>query len=123
MPILAVSSVTSGPLEQEVEKLFREYYQMLYRTAYSILDHPADAEEVPQAIFLRLLRGGITPDMRGNPKGYLYRAAVNLALNMIRARKRQALAVGADRMEIAGDSSDPNTKEETHRRPSDAIAE
>jgi hypothetical protein len=42
---------------------------MLYRTAYSLLDNPADAEDVPQTIFLRLLRSGLPRDLQRNPGG------------------------------------------------------
>ena len=73
------------PLDSEFEKLFREHSQMLYRTAYSLLDNAADAEDVLQTMFLRLLRNGLPPDVRRNVKGYLYRAALNLALDTIRA--------------------------------------
>lgn len=122
MSELAVSGVTSGALRQELEQLFRQHYQMLYRTAYSMLDNQADAEDVPQSIFLRLLRSGMTPDLQRNPKGYLYRAAVNLSLNLIRSRKRQAVAGDAEHLEVPA-GSDSNSAEETHRRLAAAIAE
>jgi len=121
MPTLKVSGVTNGSLEQELERLFRENYAMLYRTAYSLLDSPADAEDVPQTIFLRLLRNGMTPDMQRNPNGYLYRAAVNLSLNIIRERKRRGPTEGVERLEIPAEGS--NTKEDIHRLLSEAIAQ
>src|SRR5262245_17967026 len=113
----------SSELEQAIELLFREHYAMLYRTAYSLLDNPADAEDVPQTIFLRLLRSGLPLELHKNPKGYLYRAAVNLSLNVIRNRKRQRLIGGAERLEIAIDSSHTNAAEDAHQRLAAAIAE
>src|SRR6185436_19699338 len=89
MSNVAVSSVTNNAAKQELEQLFLEHYQLLYRTAYSMLNNQADAEDVPQTLFLRLLRSGITPDLRKNAKGYLYRATVNLALDIVRSRKRR----------------------------------
>jgi RNA polymerase sigma-70 factor (ECF subfamily) len=123
MSTLVAPGMTSGSLEQELEKLFRQHYQMLYRTAYSILGNSADAEDVPQTIFLRLLRSGIKPDMQGNPEGYLYRAAVNLSLNVVRSRKRQAPAASIERVEIPCDDADSNLTQDTHQRLSKAIAE
>jgi len=123
MSNLAVSSVTSDSLQQELEQLFRENYQMLYRTAYSILDNSADAEDVPQSIFLRILRSGMTPDLQKNAKPYLYRAAVNLSLNIIRSRKRHALNSGAEDIQVPLDAPDSNSVEDSHRRLAEAIAE
>jgi RNA polymerase sigma-70 factor, ECF subfamily len=124
MSTVAASHETSksSELELELERLFRQHYQMLYRTAYSILDNPTDAEDVPQAIFLRLLKSGLPPEMSRNPKGYLYRAAVNVSLNIIRSRKRQKL-VSADRLQIPVDVSDVRSAEERDRRLTAAIAE
>jgi hypothetical protein len=84
MPTSAEINMTSRPWLQELEQLFREHYPMLYRTAYSLLDNAADAEDVPQTIFLRLLRSGLPPDMQRNPAGYLYRAAVNASITSAR---------------------------------------
>jgi RNA polymerase sigma-70 factor (ECF subfamily) len=95
----AVSAVSGSA--QELEQLFREHYPMLYRTAYSILRNPADAEDVPQTVFLRLLRRGMTPDVRRNPKAYLFRAAINLSLDRIRARRREVPVDRPERIEAA----------------------
>ena len=56
MAIGAVSSVTDKPGLQEVEDLFREHHELVYRTAYSILNNAADSEDVVQSLFLRLVR-------------------------------------------------------------------
>jgi RNA polymerase sigma-70 factor (ECF subfamily) len=110
-------------LERELEQLFREHYHMLYRTAYSLLENKADAEDVPQSLFLRLLRNGMTPDLQKNAKGYLYRAAVNLSLNMIRERKRQPITGDSHCLEDQAERSDSDAAEEIHRRLAEAIAE
>src|SRR5262245_33017478 len=76
---------------QEYEDLFREYYLLVYRTAYVITGSPEDAEDVLQTIFLRLMRRSAPPDIRKNPKGYFYKAAVHLSLDTIRSRQREVL--------------------------------
>ena len=113
----ATSDVSSMPLEREFEQLFREHSQMLYRTAYSLLDNASDAEDVLQTIFLRLLRNGLPPDLQKNVKGYLYRAAVNLSLDQIRSRKRDDPHV-----EVPA-KTDSHSIEETHQRLAEALAE
>jgi RNA polymerase sigma-70 factor (ECF subfamily) len=76
---------------QEFAGLFREHYLLVYRTACVITGSPEDAEDVLQTIFLRLMRRSAPPDIRKNPKGYFYRAAVHLSLDTIHSRRREVL--------------------------------
>ena len=64
MSIVVMRRPTGRRLKPEVEQLFREHSQMLYRTAYSILGSSADAEDVLQTVFLRLR----DPDAAGRPQ-------------------------------------------------------
>jgi RNA polymerase sigma-70 factor (ECF subfamily) len=76
---------------QEFDGLFREHYLLVYRTACAITGRPEDAEDVLQTIFLRLMRRSVSLDIRENPKGYFYRAAVRLSLDTLRKRRREVL--------------------------------
>jgi RNA polymerase sigma-70 factor (ECF subfamily) len=87
---------TRTPLTQEFEDLFREHYQLVYRTACVVTGSPEDAEDVLQTIFLRLLRRAVPLDLHENPKGYFYRAAINLSLNTIRLRSKHVLMGDAE---------------------------
>ena len=122
MSTLTVNRDRSELRERELEEVFREHYPMLYRTAYSILNNPADAEDVPQTILLRLLRTGVPPGV-GNIKGYLYRSAVNLSLNVLRSRRREILTGDANSHEALVDNSESTSAEDLHRRLTEAIAE
>jgi len=77
--------------KQEIEDIFREHYRLVYRTAFRITGRAEDTEDVIQTVFLRLLRSGLPSDFHRNPKGYLYRAAVNLSLNAVESRRRYVL--------------------------------
>jgi RNA polymerase sigma-70 factor (ECF subfamily) len=122
MSILAAPGATDKRLKPELERLFREHSQMVYRTAYTMLGNSSDAEDVLQTVFLRLIR--CEPEMEGNnPAGYLYRAAVNAALNLIRARKRLEFTDDAERLEPPQRGSGSNAVEDLHRRVTEAIAE
>ena len=121
MPILAMPSATGRRLKPEIDQLFREHSQMLYRTAYSMLGNSADAEDVLQDVFLRLLRGEQASET--NVRGYLYRAAINSSLNVIRSRKRLELTDSAERFEVPVDSHSSDAAEELHARLSAALAE
>jgi len=76
------------PLPAEFEALFLEHYDFVHRTAYRVTGNFADAEDVIQTLFLRLCRKEFPPELRANPRGYLYRAAVNGALDVIRTKRR-----------------------------------
>lgn len=72
-----------------LETMFREHHALVYRTAYRITGSRTDAEDVLQTIFLRLMRE--TPDARdlhSCAEAYLRRAAINAALDLMRARGR-----------------------------------
>src|SRR5262245_29590835 len=121
MSTVATPRVTCMPLHQEFERLFREHSPLLYRTAFSLLDDPADAEDVLQTVFLRLLRNGLPAGFQKNAKGYLYRAAVNASLDTIRARKRRAPVDDVQRVEDV--VPDTHAVEENHRRLAEALSE
>jgi len=77
----------------ELEKLFRAHHDRVFRTASRITGSPADAEDVLQTVFLRLVKGKETYDLSENPEAYLSRAAINASLDLMRGRGR-AKSVG-----------------------------
>lgn len=60
---------------------------MVFRTAYRITGNAADAEDVLQTVFLRLLRRDQSAGAVLQRESYLRRAAVNVALDLVRAGK------------------------------------
>src|SRR5438128_8258998 len=103
-PVAALKRA-SEPLSEDLEEIFRQHSRLVYRTAYSVTGSPQDAEDVVQTLFLQLLRRGLPPGLRKNPKAYLYRAAVNLALNAVKSRRRRASAADPAHLELAVDAS------------------
>jgi RNA polymerase sigma factor (sigma-70 family) len=87
MSTVTVSKGIKEPLTHEFDDLFRDHYAMVYRSAFSVTFNTEDAEDVVQTIFLRLLRNGLPTGVK-NTRGYLYRAAVNEALNVVRSRRQ-----------------------------------
>ncbi len=67
--------VTDPPGELEI--LFRAHHGRVFRTAQRITGSAADAEDVLQTVFLRLVKGHETYDLSQNPEAYLSRAAIN----------------------------------------------
>ena len=73
-----------------LEDLYREHRWSLVRLASLLLHDPADAEEVMQDAFVRLLERWPAVQAAGNPEGYLYRTAMNVFRSRLR---RAAVAV------------------------------
>ncbi|HUH63917.1 MAG TPA: RNA polymerase sigma factor [Terracidiphilus sp.] len=72
----------------ELSRLFGEHHRRVLLAAYRITGSMADAEDVAQAVFLRLANGS---DLAmKNAGSYLYRAAINGALDLLRKRKAAA---------------------------------
>jgi len=108
-------------LPKEIEGIFQETCQMVYRTAHGITGSAEDAEDILQTVFLRLLRRGSTRDLLKNPRAYLYRAAVNLSLDIIQQRKREILTDDTERFQTAV-SDDSDRLEELHAHLYAAVA-
>jgi len=74
--------------DETLDKLFREHYHGMFRVAYRITGSESDAEDVLQTIFTRLTPGWGQRDLAPNPRAFLYRAAINAALDIVRHHKR-----------------------------------
>jgi RNA polymerase sigma-70 factor (ECF subfamily) len=80
----------SEPLtHDQLSQLFADHHRRVLIAAYRVTGSMADAEDVAQTVFMRLGAGeGMPPKNAGS---YLYRAAVNGALDLLRRRKTAAI--------------------------------
>jgi RNA polymerase sigma-70 factor (ECF subfamily) len=83
----------------ELEVLFQAHHGRVFRTAQRITGSVADAEDVLQTVFLRLVKGQDDYDWSGNPEAYLSRAAINASLDLLRSRTRSKV-VALDEGEV-----------------------
>src|ERR1051325_10048198 len=113
MSIVTTPKPSGADFAAEFDEIFRDHAQFVYRTAYGVTGSHEDAEDVLQNLFLRLLRRQLSPDLKKNPKAYLYRAAVNESLNTINARKRHILTDHSEAFEAPQPVAMP-TAEEIH---------
>jgi RNA polymerase sigma-70 factor (ECF subfamily) len=72
----------------ELEALFVTHHARVLKAAFRITGSMADAEDIAQALFLRIAADPEGPRMQ-NPGSYLYRAAINAALDLLRRRKTE----------------------------------
>jgi RNA polymerase sigma-70 factor (ECF subfamily) len=124
MSTKTVPEPVSSLQAREFEQMYREYAPLVNRTAWGVLENRADAEDVLHTVFLKLLRTGFPPEFQKTPKAYLYRAAVNASLDILKSRRRHPTRhlLEVDRVE-SSHSSDPNFDEETHQRVYAAIGQ
>ena len=102
------AAIQSATVERQVEpglaKVFRENHERVFRAAYRITGNAADAEDVTQVVFLRLVRREGGP-LSETPGAYLHRAAVNAALDVVRGRH----AGRTEGLEAVEPTEDPRT--------------
>jgi RNA polymerase sigma factor (sigma-70 family) len=83
------SAAQAGVSHAGMAELFRLHHRRVLVAAYRITGSMADAEDVAQAVFLRLMSAGMSAEdvLPANVGSYLYRAAANGALDVLRRRK------------------------------------
>ena len=100
----------SEPLtHDQLSQLFADHHRRVLIAAYRVTGSMADAEDVAQTVFMRLGAGeGMPPKNAGS---YLYRAAVNGALDLLRRRKTAAIEpIGAAESIASTRLSSPETQ-------------
>lgn len=122
MSAAIIPNTTVGPLIGEFEDIFRQYSGLLFGTACEVTGSREDAEDVVQTVFVRLLRRGLPPEFQKNPKAYVYRAAVNESLNIIRSHRRHPTEP-LEKVDVPAESSETVSREIIHRKLYEAIAE
>ena len=93
LPILMPSTTPVAGFAE----LYERHYEAVFRAALRVTGNPADAEDVLQTVFLRVLaRGGDVEDV-ALPAAYFRRAAVNAAVDVLRRRELRAESAYDDR--------------------------
>jgi RNA polymerase sigma-70 factor, ECF subfamily len=93
----------------EFERVFREHYAGVYRAAYRVTGNAGDAEDVLQTVFLRMWKRDGAQEPVENLSGFLYRSAINAALDVVRSRRRKR--------DLPLEEFEPMLADPAHRRP------
>jgi RNA polymerase sigma-70 factor (ECF subfamily) len=104
-------------------ELVRRHQRRAYRTAFHVVGHHGDADDCVQEAFVRAYRGLKAFDRRADFSTWLHRIVVNVALNLIRSRKRRHYLVALEDAEtsarVESGTPDPGRrtlgKDELHR--------
>lgn len=113
---------------RELRELFDVHHRLVFAAAFRVTGSHDDAEDVLQSLFLRLAGAGIPPGLRDQPSAYLRRAAINGAIDLVRARNSERAAIERERRTAPADApqaADPADREQRRRlrrRVRDALA-
>lgn len=91
--------------DKDIERIYHRHVEMLYRVAYSFMKNGADAEDMVQETFIRLLRSGMVFDSVQHEKAWLIVTVSNLCKSALRSPWR--------RREDIDTMSEPPTVEDT----------
>jgi RNA polymerase sigma-70 factor (ECF subfamily) len=97
-----IRAVLAGDKEA-YSALVRAYGQTVFRVAFRIVGNEADAEEIVQEAFLRAYQGLAGFERRSEFGTWIYRIAVNCALNRV-------CQTGVDAEYRCGEENDPEQK-------------
>lgn len=89
------------PITMDIGELFRAHHSLVLKAAYRVTGSMSDAEDVLQTVFLRLAGRDFATAAVANLQGYLHRAAVNAALDIVRARPEGRQQVLDETFELA----------------------
>jgi RNA polymerase sigma-70 factor (ECF subfamily) len=119
-PALGEDPVSTIP--KPLDELYQSHHAMVFRTAHRITGNAEDAEDVLQTVFLRLLRreSGALAEI-DNPESYLRRAAVNAALDIVRARQADN-TLELEKMATSGSCTELRDLRDTMRRALSKLA-
>jgi RNA polymerase sigma-70 factor (ECF subfamily) len=74
----------------EVERLYREYGDLVLRRAQRIMGSDSEAHEILQELFMSFVNNPKQLEGKSSITGWLYSATTHLCLNTIRNRKNRA---------------------------------
>lgn len=102
-----------NPIPDDLERMFQAHHGLVFRTAYRITGNAADAEDVLQTVFLRMLRRDQAAGALERQESYFRRAAINVSLDVVRS--------GKDARRVPLEEVPPNDlPRDTSRQPADS---
>lgn len=108
--VMTATTVPAGFAE-----LYERHYKTVFRAALRVTGNPADAEDVLQTVFLRLLAQARDAGADPPPAAYFRRAAVNAAVDLLRRRAVHAESAYDDQAPHAAVEAPTLLKEQLRR--------
>src|SRR5262249_28008658 len=95
--------------------LYQRHYEVVFRAALRVTGNPADAEDVLQTVFLRVLAGRKDLEDSTLTAAYFRRASVNAAVDVLRRRELRAASVYDDQAPSPSSAPQVLLKEQLRR--------
>ena len=73
-----MSEERMGETKERLEQIFRDYYQLIYRVAFSQVKNHADAEDITQEVFLKIIRH--------DERAWIVRVTINLCRDLLKSK-------------------------------------
>ena len=105
------------------DQLFLRYYSRIYDVLFRLTGDAAEADDLAQETFIRLYRHPLPPGREHNVGGWLYRVAVNLGYNALRAARRRTVYEQADDVRSPADPEAVTAQHDERRRVRESLAE
>jgi len=106
------------------DELFLRYYGRIYDVLFRLTGDAAEADDLTQETFIRLYRHPLpeSPGREHNVGGWLYRVAVNLGYNALRASHRRVTHEQADEAPSFADPEAAAVESDERRRVRETLA-
>jgi RNA polymerase sigma-70 factor, ECF subfamily len=108
-------AMTTTTVPAGFAEVYERHYDAVFRAALRVTGNRADAEDVLQSVFLRVLARSEDADAAARPAAYFRRAAVNASVDLLRRRAVHAESVYDDRAPHAAVESPSLLKEQLRR--------
>lgn len=97
--------------ERDFDSIYKAYFRLVYWAAYRVLSDHTQTEDVTQEVFMKVMKSmdQIAEMSDAQIKGWLYRVAVNAALDLKRHGSKEVLSdepVGAEVADTAATPED-----------------
>ena len=81
-----MSEKRMGEKKERLEQIFRDYYQLIYRVAFSQVKNHADAEDITQEVFLKIIRHDMRYQSMEHERAWIVRVTVNLCRDLLKSK-------------------------------------
>ncbi len=111
-----IIEMTSTPGPAGLAEIYERHHEAVFRAALRVTGNPADAEDVLQTVFLRVLSGAAESGASSaRSAAYFRRAAVNAAVDLLRRRAVRASTTYDDEAAHAATEPTPLLKQRLRR--------
>lgn len=72
--------------KERLEQLFSEYYKLVYRVAFSQVKNHADAEDITQEVFIKIMKYDMKYESMEHEKAWIIRVTMNLCRDLLKSK-------------------------------------